>query len=206
MVKYLSNPFLSLVLAGGLAFNPWQALNANTNEAPHTPTQEPSPARSYEQHDTHEHGTAHLSIAVDGKTIEATFESPMANIVGFEHAPTTPEERQKLKTTKEPLEQGTPLLSFNAEANCALTHAEIASTLFLDENNNPSNPNNAATNNHNDLDATWTYECTEPNNINSANIKFFSIFGAGLNELHIEWITAKGASARDLTQDDTINF
>ena len=48
----------------------------------------------------HEHGSADLSIALDGSTLSVTLEAPLANFVSFEHAPETPEQKQALQDVR----------------------------------------------------------------------------------------------------------
>lgn len=203
----LSTLLLNTPLPAATAANTTTTATESTHK--HDTHDEHEHEHEHEQHGKHEHGTAQLTIAVDGNQIEAVFNSPMANIVGFEHAPSNEQERAKLKAAKEPLEQGLPLLSFNADANCKLTHAEITSTLFLDANYHPA-PKEAQTKEpqktHNDLAVTWNYECANAKKLANADLKFFSIFGAALEHLQVEWLTEKGASARELTQDESISF
>lgn len=209
-----SSSTLALLLISILILNmPLQAATEikaaeSATESTHDHNKAPE-EHEHEQHGKHEHGTAQLTIAVNGHQIEAVFNSPMANIVGFEHAPSNEQERAKLKAAKEPLEQGLPLLSFNADANCKLTHAEITSTLFLDANYHPTPQDTKvqdAQKTHHDLAVTWSYECANAKQLANADIKFFSIFGAGLEHLQVEWLTEQGASARELTQDESISF
>ena len=52
----------------------------------------------------HEHGVATLDVAVDGRTLTLQFESPLDNVVGFEHAPRTDKQRAALKNMEEKLQ------------------------------------------------------------------------------------------------------
>lgn len=230
-MTYLKNGSLVALVASILALAPL-SLSADTKiETPkveqhdHADTKDQAPKsettkdkrhheghdhEGHEEHGAHEHGKAQLSIAIDGNIIEAIFQSPMANIVGFEYEPKSDEERQKIKTVQEPLIQGTPLFNFNSEANCKLSKANLESAVFADATATTTESNNSSETDkpkdYKDLTATWTYECAEPSKLTGADIKLFSVFSTGLEQLKVEWITDKGANARDLTKDETITF
>lgn len=71
----------------------------------------------------HVHGTATLSIAALDSTVLVEFESPAANLVGFENKAETKEQRQQVLNTGELLIAGQNLFSFNG-ASCQLTETE----------------------------------------------------------------------------------
>ena len=58
-----------------------------------------------------------LSLAAGAEGLEIILESPAANIVGFEHAASTDEDKKKLADAKAKLEAGADLFSINPEAN-----------------------------------------------------------------------------------------
>ncbi|WP_416397057.1 DUF2796 domain-containing protein [Allohahella sp. A8] len=47
----------------------------------------------HRQHGKHEHGAASMNIALDGKQLIVELDSPAMNILGFEHAADTPEDK-----------------------------------------------------------------------------------------------------------------
>tara|TARA_R110002049_G_scaffold170822_3_gene337447 strand:+ start:371 stop:1030 length:660 start_codon:yes stop_codon:yes gene_type:complete len=73
----------------------------------------------------HEHGVADLRIAVDGATLLVEFDSPLANLVGFEHAPRDAAQREALSTLAARLREPQKLLSLPAAAQCEQVAIEI---------------------------------------------------------------------------------
>ena len=66
-------------------------------------------AEEQRHHDAHVHGVAHLNAAVEGTNLHLEFTSPAANIVGFEHQPQTPEQKDGVRKAIEKLEDGSNL-------------------------------------------------------------------------------------------------
>ena len=63
--------------------------------------------------EAHVHGTAELTLAMEGNTLEIEIESPSINIVGFEHKANTPDQRRSVAQAKEALEQPNQLFAFS---------------------------------------------------------------------------------------------
>lgn len=153
----------------------------------------------HEEHGAHEHGAATLAVAVGTEGLEIMLESPAANIVGFEHAATTDEDKQKLADAVKKLEAGAELFSVNTEAGCTLKSAEVISALL-------GNTAETAGEAHNDMDVTWSFACTQPAELKEVAVKLFAAFPDGFQHIKAEWVTEKGASALELDKDDTIKL
>ena len=76
---------------------------------------------------SHVHGVAELGIAADGESLVFEFESPAANIIGFEHAPKTDEQEQAVASALTQLEDGAKIFSIDAKAGCAFKEAKVVS-------------------------------------------------------------------------------
>jgi hypothetical protein len=85
----------------------------------------------YRQLDAHEHGVAHLNAVLDGEELVIELVSPAANIVGFEHAPATEQDREAIKNARAMLMDGGALFRFPAEAECVLGHVSVDTDLEL---------------------------------------------------------------------------
>ena len=68
--------------------------------------------------DSHSHGGAVLSVAADNNAIVMELETPLYNLLGFEYAPKTPEEKTRVSEVEARLARPENLMSFNAEAGC----------------------------------------------------------------------------------------
>ncbi len=78
-------------------------------------------------HAPHEHGVAQLKVALDRGTLLIEFETPLDNLVGFEHAPRTPEQRAALAEAERALKRGEALFALPAQAACTLQEVQIES-------------------------------------------------------------------------------
>lgn len=70
------------------------------------------------QADSHVHGGATLALALDGDTLSVEFETPLYNLIGFEHAPRTDEQTQAVTRAEAALAEPGSLFVFNPEAAC----------------------------------------------------------------------------------------
>ena len=78
-------------------------------------------------HGAHEHGVARLNVAVDGSTVDIDLESPLANPLSFEHAPSTPEQRQAVQDMAVNLRRAENIFVFPAAAQCRLKSVTLES-------------------------------------------------------------------------------
>ena len=159
----------------------------------------PLHADEHEEHGAHEHGTATLSLAVGEAGVDIMLESPAANIVGFEHAATTDEDKQTLADAQKKLEAGADLFAFNAEAGCTLKSAEVVSALL-------GNTKTGTPDDHNDMDVRWAFTCTTLAELTDVTTQLFATFPEGFQHLKVEWVTDNSASALELEKDDTIKL
>lgn len=185
-----------------------------------------------EQHGSHEHGVARLTLATTDNGLEVALESPAANLFGFEHKAKTAEEREVVHEAIEKLELGSSLFSMNEAADCSFDSAVVESALDDSHDDNHKDEthdddhddhhkdethddhhkdekhddHSSEEKSHSDVDVTWVFKCEQPKAIESVSINLFSAFPNGLEELDVEWITASGAGKTELKKDDTITL
>lgn len=80
----------------------------------------------------HQHGVATLTLAQEGQALDVMLDSPLVNLVGFEHAPTNLSEQQLLNDTATWLRSG-GWLWLPAVAGCKLSETELTGLPALDE-------------------------------------------------------------------------
>jgi hypothetical protein len=73
----------------------------------------------------HEHAVADLRVAVEGSTVLVEFESPLANLVGFEHEPRTDAQRKAMADLAKRMRSPKGLVSLPAAAGCTLKEVEL---------------------------------------------------------------------------------
>jgi len=66
-------------------------------------------AQEHCHHEAHEHGVAHLNVAIEGNRLYIEFSSPAANFVGFEHRPRTQDQKGAIQAAIEGLKEGDKL-------------------------------------------------------------------------------------------------
>ena len=167
-----------------------------------------------EQHGKHEHGVASLSLAVDNKGLEISLDSPAANLVGFEHKPSTDEQSQQVAKVKAQLENPTSLFDIPAAAECSLTKTELQAALMqVSSDSETAKPEHKQAGEkheheheehaHSDIEATWQFTCAKPAELGSLSTKLFAAFPA-IKKLNVEWLNGDKASAVSLEQDAAV--
>src|SRR5690606_10682377 len=73
----------------------------------------------------HEHGVAELRVALEGSTLLVEFESPLANLVGFEHAARSEAEQAAMAGLEKTLRAPQGLFVLPAAAGCVLKEVEL---------------------------------------------------------------------------------
>ncbi|MEM6439193.1 MAG: DUF2796 domain-containing protein [Pseudomonadota bacterium] len=76
--------------------------------------------------DPHVHGLGALELAIDGTEVAMRFEAPAADIVGFEHAPSTEAQRAAVDQALLDLERPDALFVLPAAAGCTVREASAA--------------------------------------------------------------------------------
>lgn len=174
-----------------LALNTATACADDKHDQPAAKADAPEQA-TQEEHGTHEHGVAYLSISVGAEGAEIMLDTPLANLVGFEYEPSTDADKQKMQDARSQLEAGSKLFTLSAEAGCTLKHTDI--TERWEEAG------------HGDWEVTWAFTCTQPAALKEVSTQLFTAFPAGLHTLKVEWVTDKAASTQDMDKDGTIQL
>ncbi len=85
-----------------------------------------APVIAGENLDAHEHGVGVLRIASEGGRIAMEFEAPGADIVGFEHAVETDEDRAAVDAAIAALAEPTKLFAVPSAAGCSVAEARAS--------------------------------------------------------------------------------
>ena len=148
-------------------------------------------AQAQQQH-AHVHGQLKLDVAIDGPTVVIDMESPLDNIVGFERAPKTDAEKKTVEAAIALLRAADKLFIIDPTANCKLGPVDLRSSALGLGNPDPNEPAG-----HADLDATFSFNCT-----NAAAAKFIdlNLFGAfkGLRQVDSQIASSQGQFKRQL--------
>lgn len=137
----------------------------------------------------HEHGTARLGVAVEGRTVTLVLEAPLDGLLGFERAPRTDVERRAVQALRARLAAPADLFRFDPAAGCTLAKSEASSPLF--------DGGGSADGSHADLDATFTYECSAPRELKGLDVGLFAAYPR-LGRIAVDVAGEQGQSKRDL--------
>lgn len=153
-----------------------------------------SDKHSIRQTDSHVHGNALLALALDGNRLSIEFESPLYNILGFEHAPSSDAEKQLVEKSESVLRSPSNLFSFNSEASCTLSSNNENFSLI--ENNHSEHEDSEHKHNehahdedkheehaeHRELLIEYQYQCADPEQLKTFSTNLFENF-PNLSEL-----------------------
>lgn len=112
----------------------------------------------------HEHGVAELRVALEGSTLLVEFDSPLANLVGFEHAATSAADKAALVQLEQTLRAPERLLGLPAEAGCTLREVELELPGSDDHDHHGHQHDHGHKHDHHDDDhadayAAWEFAC-----------------------------------------------
>jgi hypothetical protein len=149
----------------------------------------------------HVHGVAELRVVVDGARLEATLESPLDNLLGFEHAPRTDAQRDAVRAMAATLRGSPGPLTPTAAARCTLESVHLASSalpaVLLGETAAAAAPADAQEG-HADLDASFTWRCEAPAQLAGLDVGLMHAFPR-IRRLDAQVVGPKGQSATQLS-------
>lgn len=170
------------------------------------------------QHGAHVHGIAALNLALEGDEVHIEFESPAANVVGFEHAPSSKEDHAALSKAVATLKKGDQLFVFNKAAGCSLEKAMVASALLAQHDDHAEKPGGhhdhddhghkehahgeqhdaSKQESHSDVTVVYHFECENPAKLSQLTVELFEAFPATA-EIDVQYIIESKQGAKELT-------
>ncbi len=135
----------------------------------------------------HQHGVARLDVAVDKGRVSIELQTPLDNLLGFERAPRTDAERDKVNAAVAKLRDGQTLFRIDAAAGCTLVKAELDSAPLQLGNAQAK----AAAGDHADLLGHYEFRCKDGARAGSIEVGLFEAF-AGLSRIELQVQTPKG--------------
>lgn len=160
------------------------------------------------QQGAHEHGVAELRVALEASTLLIEFDSPLDSIVGFEHAPSTDQQREALLQAERSLQAFTPLFTLPAAAGCVLAEVQLESpypqgVAGHDEHNHDEHNHDHdkhEDHKHDDADAhadlyvAYQFDCADPAALDQLDVKLFDAFPR-LHTIRAAVVSPQGQSA-----------
>ncbi|MDR0465807.1 MAG: DUF2796 domain-containing protein [Deltaproteobacteria bacterium] len=162
----------------------------------------------------HEHGAARMNVAADGDQVSISLESPLENLLPFEHVPTTPEQRKQVADMARRMHGAETLFQLTPAAQCRLEKVRLASekldpalldphgapeAVQADGEKDPSGKGKkAGKEEHGDLDADFLFMCAKAEKLAGVEVLLFAEW-PGLKKIEVQAVTPKGQRAARLT-------
>lgn len=172
------------------------------------PVSTPKPATDHTGHDEHEdhkdiekrsaashtHGDAELAIVLENGVVTIELDSPLYNILGFEHEPETEEQKVKVENAEVQLSRGSNLFGFNAEAGCIAKSTNKDIHLFdhddhanehhddhdkkddHDDHSDHDGHDGHDEDTHKDVILQYEFDCKNPSSLTLVNVNLFEFF------------------------------
>ena len=137
---------------------------------------------------SHEHGHVELKVAIDGDTLLMELEAPGENIVGFEHAATTDEQKSAVEAASAQLKDADAVIVLPAAAGCTLASAK--SELHQEGD-------------HNAFEASYSYTCSDIGKLASFSTKLFTLYPS-IKEIEVQYATPGGQGEVELEAGSTV--
>lgn len=181
----------------------------------------PAFAEGTRELDSHEHGVGELNIAMEGKTIAMELHAPGADIVGFEYAATSDEDRAAIENAVATLAKPLDLFSFPDAAKCTVTRASAELEAEEDHDDHAKHDDHddhddhaehddhakhddhddhAEEASHTEFHAEYVLNCDNPDAISKINFAYFEAFPNAL-ELEVQIVSSAGAKAFEVERD-----
>jgi hypothetical protein len=154
----------------------------------------------------HEHGVATLDVLIDGERLLVSFQSPLDNLAGFEHAPRNEGQRAALAKAAATLADGGKLFRPAAAAGCVRQSARVDMPFAAGSGSQTGaasagpvpQAHGPADDTHSEAAAEWAFVCRNVAALRSIEVGLFDAFGS-LRTLRVQTATPRGQSAATLT-------
>ena len=160
-------------------------------------------------HEAHVHGVGKLDVALDNHTLSLHLDSPLINLVGFEHAATSAPDRQAVQTMGQLLHAAGSIFVTTPAAQCSVASVKLVSAaldpILLGEAPSSVKDTQTAADKHDghaDLDGDFVFNCAHPERLQAIDVKLFTAF-TGFHQVDVQAVTLKGQSAATLNAGNT---
>jgi hypothetical protein len=160
----------------------------------------------------HVHGHSSLAIAVEGSRVTMELHAPGMDILGFEHAPETDEQKTALEQAKAALADPLRLFVLPQAAGCRATEATVELETEEHAHEEGAEHHEEAEHaeeehegeeheagGHAEFEAAYALDCKDPAELSSITFAFFDRF-AGAQEIEVTLLTERGQTSYEVTR------
>lgn len=159
----------------------------------------------------HEHGAGTLDLARAGDIIEFELRAPGADIVGFEHAATSEDEKQAIEAALALLSTPEAILAFPDAAGCEPQDVTAnLVTMGEDHAEEPAIPEHDEHDDHGEAAAGHTefhvhavFSCSVPEALDRIDVPYFGHF-PNARELEVQAVSDKGGFGAEVVRDQPV--
>ncbi len=152
----------------------------------------------------HQHGVASLQLVVEGNRLDITLDSPLDNLLGFEHGPRSAAELAAVRVMAQRLRGAAALVRPTPAAGCLLRTVALASPVIapdvLAEQAMRGTPSALpAAGGHADLQARFSFVCVQPQALRAVALGGLFLAFTRLRQLDVALVTPdlqRGATLR----------
>ena len=160
--------------------------------------------------DAHVHGASMLNIAIDGPLLALEFEAPGMDLVGFEHAPTTDAQHQRIDDAMAALNAPETLFGLPNTAQCARTqttvhgpehdaeHTETKGHEHGKSHAHDTKQKETEKDTHSEFHAVYQWSCKEMGALKMLTPTLFTRF-PGMQTITVEYATPNGQGTLEVT-------
>lgn len=167
----------------------------------------------HREHGAHEHGAAELTVALIDGQAEIMLETPAFNLVGFEYAAKTDEEKAAVDAATETLEKG-EWFALTDAAGCSLSSADVNSSMAEGEEHHDEEGHDEEEGDHHDEEghesekethssffATYMFNCSSLEDLASLDATMLFSSFPNFEAVDAQWLNDTQQSAATLDKD-----
>ncbi|MDR9834932.1 DUF2796 domain-containing protein [Herbaspirillum huttiense] len=152
-------------------------------------------------HPAHVHGVGKLDVALEGNTLTLHLDSPLINLVGFEHAATSSKDKETVRAAVKNLREVNRIFATDAAAQCKPAEVQLESAVLtpaLLGEKTPATSEPAPSDGHADLDGDFTLVCATPGALNTVDVSGLFAAFPGFQRIDVQLATPKKQGAVQL--------
>lgn len=165
-------------------------------------------SEGHSAHGVHVHGEAILNIVLDGDTLYIELDSPAINLIGFEHAPSSDEQKAVILNAQQTLTVADRLFHF-ATAKCPLENLTIevpyinnSGSQGHSHHHDHQHSHEEAHHEHANFHASYTFQCEQVKDLKAVSTTLFSLF-PGIQVIKAQWISQGRQGSTSLTANNS---
>lgn len=122
----------------------------------------------HHEHDAHVHGIGKMNLILENQQIQIEMSFPSINVVGFEHQPSTPEQKELVKQSLSNFKNPANVFVFPPEAQCEVS-AATADMVFENEEQQKQETEEV----HSEFVIQYSFQCQAVENMHEIDSNIF---------------------------------